>query len=441
MSYTLVNFINYLTLTYLMGNFYANIITNKYRKSLSIFVYLIISLMNAYCIIPIFERYDITATMLVIKFIVALCVHLAFPFFMSTDNYKKNIINCIIFIFTLIFFEMSLGILYYLINNSIARNIIMDNNRLIWGIIGNAYYFLLSTVLIFIIQVKRKQIEDTSMMLTVLMPFIQVILMISLFLIYFEIVSKKIIFFGEIALTTFILGDYIAYKIIERNLNNYELRKKLEFTELKYQYDYSYYELATDKFKEISKIRHDINNQLQSIYALISYDEEENKKVVLEMLDQLQFNIYSIKNIKYCENQIVNTILVLKGQIAEKKHIKTTLEIANLRDLRIKDIDLCSIFSNLYDNAIEACDKIESLNKFIKIKTDKKSGYIIIKFTNSSYENLVYDENNHIKTCKNDKLSHGYGLKIVKSIVENYDGEIKIKKDNDIFEVCIMIPQ
>lgn len=53
-----------------------------------------------------------------------------------------------------------------------------------------------------------------------------------------------------------------------------------------------------------------------------------------------------------------------------KKGIKFTCSINFSKVNFVKPIDVSSIFSNILDNAIEACDKIvdENINKYIKLK-------------------------------------------------------------------------
>lgn len=439
MSFAIIDFFGKATALYLMANFYASIMDRKYKKTLVIIIYVLLANLYYYFIKPMV--YNLGVFSGIINLVIVVGFHLLFPFIFSKDNIKRNIINCIIFVVTLIFHELILLTMFYLIKGYIPTPNINDITTFVMNLIFNACYFLFSTMILAFIQIKRKQIENKSVIFTVIVPFIQVVLMVVLFLSYIEGVNSRMIFFGEIALITFILTDYVAYKIIQRNLDNYELKKQLEMAKLKNEYNYSYYELATNKFEEIARIKHDINNQLQSIYALLDYSKEKNEEMAMKMIDDLKDSTGEINNIKYCSNPIVNTVLILKSQIAKEKNIKTYIQVGKIKELNMKEVDLCSILSNLCDNSIEACEKMDNKDKFINIKIDKKGGYFIIKFINSCCENIKYNEKDGIITSKEDKKNHGYGLENIKSIVKIYDGYLKIKSEDNRFEICIIIPQ
>ena len=102
-------------------------------------------------------------------------------------------------------------------------------------------------------------------------------------------------------------------------------------------------------------------------------------------------------------------------------------------------IDVCSIFSNILDNAIEACNKIKNDEKYIKIRGTFVKSYYVIRCENSKV-NKIKIKNNRIISSKKDKFIHGIGLKSVKSSLKKYDGELEIEDFEDKFLVQIYIP-
>ena len=104
-------------------------------------------------------------------------------------------------------------------------------------------------------------------------------------------------------------------------------------------------------------------------------------------------------------------------------------------------IDISSIFSNLIDNAIEACNKINenNINKYITIKSTFIKGYYVVRCENSKSNELII-KNNKILTSKKDKFLHGIGLESIKSSIKKYNGELKIKDSESKFIATIHIP-
>lgn len=105
----------------------------------------------------------------------------------------------------------------------------------------------------------------------------------------------------------------------------------------------------------------------------------------------------------------------------------------------IEMTDVCSIFSNILDNAIEACNKINNDEKYIKIRGTVVKSYYVIRCENSKI-NKVKIKNNKIITSKKDKFIHGIGLKSVKSSLKKYDGELEIEDFEGEFLLQIYIP-
>ena len=102
----------------------------------------------------------------------------------------------------------------------------------------------------------------------------------------------------------------------------------------------------------------------------------------------------------------------------------------------IAPIDLCSLFSNLLDNAIEACDKLpeNAGQKVIHIKAAIQAGFLIVK-TENTYCQPVQRSGEILKTSKQDGINHGYGLQLVRRIADQYEGQINIEYDDMIFRV------
>ena len=89
-------------------------------------------------------------------------------------------------------------------------------------------------------------------------------------------------------------------------------------------------------------------------------------------------------------------------------------------------LDLCSLFCNLIDNAIEASEKITDgdTERFIKISADCRSGFLILRVENTAQQVPEF-KNGVCRTSKStDKELHGLGLKLVRQIVEEYDGRM-----------------
>ncbi|MDE5777422.1 MAG: ATP-binding protein [Lachnospiraceae bacterium] len=98
------------------------------------------------------------------------------------------------------------------------------------------------------------------------------------------------------------------------------------------------------------------------------------------------------------------------------------------------------MLSNLLNNAIEACEKIED-QKYIKIKLILESHNLILSIKNS-YNGKLIKMGDQLETSKEiDTESHGYGLKNVIKVVKDNDGDYVIRTTDTEFYISICIPQ
>ena len=104
--------------------------------------------------------------------------------------------------------------------------------------------------------------------------------------------------------------------------------------------------------------------------------------------------------------------------------------------LKLTELEIVAVMSNILDNAIEACQKVEENQKWIQIVIRQVGDISFIKVTNNYYEE-PYVENNVFVSQKEEREVHGIGLISVKSIIEKYGGAINIDCENGKFAIII----
>ena len=90
------------------------------------------------------------------------------------------------------------------------------------------------------------------------------------------------------------------------------------------------------------------------------------------------------------------------------------------------DNDVTSLFCNLLDNAIESANGIS--NSYIEISICKrdKTPFLLITVVNSCLTNPFENKNYNLNTTKSNKSVHGFGIKSIRKVIKQYDGEIKM---------------
>ena len=104
--------------------------------------------------------------------------------------------------------------------------------------------------------------------------------------------------------------------------------------------------------------------------------------------------------------------------------------------------DICSIFGNALDNAIEHVILIPDPEKrLIHLTVSAQKGFVFIKIENYCEAEISKNEEDLITTTKKDSKNHGFGLKSIRTAVEKYDGSVAFGVQQNWFELKILLPR
>ena len=136
-------------------------------------------------------------------------------------------------------------------------------------------------------------------------------------------------------------------------------------------------------------------------------------------------------------NALMDYLLNRKLGEARQHHIRTCTEVVVPTSLAVSEDALCTILLNLLDNAIEASRKEEDPLLQITIKCVQE--YLVCVVRNKVSRDVLA-ENPDLRTTKEDKGSHGFGVKIVSQAVERCDGILRYSVEEGFFTVKVMLP-
>lgn len=182
------------------------------------------------------------------------------------------------------------------------------------------------------------------------------------------------------------------------------------------------------------RLKHDMRNHIMVIASYLNNNEiDEAKEYLSVVLDKLN-KVYSYIS---TGNSVMNYIINMKLEGAQKENINFKVEIENLEFKKMGSVDFSALLSNILDNAIEASEKEE--NPFIEVTIKRKRNYDTILVKNHISKSVL-KSNKFLETSKDDTDNHGIGMKQIKEITEKYDGIVDIYEENEMFCVNVMIP-
>lgn len=198
----------------------------------------------------------------------------------------------------------------------------------------------------------------------------------------------------------------------------------------------SNYQALHKAYNENRMLSHDFKNHMLAVRQLIQ--ENQNKEALEYIVTYINRSLTINRRVESGCN-IVDIIVNSKIAEAEEKKIEFTYDIGQLGSINIQDIDMCALLANLLDNAIEACERLESKGRWIYLKIKREKHMLIIWIENSIIDDKKQKEK-FFQTSKKDKIIHGLGIKSVNNVVQKYDGYKEYEIEKNIFRMYISLP-
>lgn len=199
-----------------------------------------------------------------------------------------------------------------------------------------------------------------------------------------------------------------------------------------------HYESLSQSNYELRRFRHDYNNMRIGVNKLV---KDQDYVAVQKVLEDWDNEISTVTNsiLRFdTGNGIVDALLTEKQIKATSINTAITF-IGTVPTSSIAPTDLCIIFGNSLDNAIEACEKLQIEEvKEISIISKCIGEYMFIKIINPVTENIII-HNNSLTSTKADKSSHGFGIYSLKQTIKKYNGDLSLSCNNNVFCVEISI--
>ena len=239
------------------------------------------------------------------------------------------------------------------------------------------------------------------------------------------------VFAVVIVLVCSILPILIAATISNKLLKHQAIHYKLQMEE-----QTKHYEAVAKSNWEIRRFQHDAKNLTVGLTSLL---EQGQQGEALEMLNDYYHSSLGNKNALLqfdTGNGIVDALLAEKQQTA--LNINTTISFEGMVPADgIFPSHLCVLFGNTLDNALDACAKLPLEDeKTIGIVSKAMGGYFWLTVTNPVAENVKI-KNNTVATTKEDKNHHGFGLYSLRKVAEEYQGEINLTCQNNLFKISV----
>jgi len=234
---------------------------------------------------------------------------------------------------------------------------------------------------------------------------------------------------------------YLLFSQIYAVFNRMQVESHLRNTERFVLLQKKYYEQVDSGIRRQREQLHDTRHHLVAMASLLGAKDYGALELYIEQVLEKTSQPYPTR---YCQNTVANAVIGGYIKLAESDGIAVSVELDLPEGLGIDDYELCTVFGNALENAMEACQRIPPdsdahAKRFISIKSKLHNGRLIFRIENSVVGDIVMDRD----TPQSSKGAlGGVGLASVRSVVERYDGCLSLEPDGRSFVLSgVLYPQ
>ena len=199
------------------------------------------------------------------------------------------------------------------------------------------------------------------------------------------------------------------------------------------------YKMLEEQYRQSERLRHDMKNHVIALSGLFESKEWERMGEYLKNMRGGGLEFFGDTT----GNKAVDALLYQKRKQAEREHIKWECDVRLPKICSINEFELCVLFGNILDNALEACERLRRRKPhsredcFVDIQAKVIKKFLLLEVKNSMDMAEKYVDG---YTNKENPKEHGIGLLNVGEVVRKYNGALKTEAKNGVFATAILVP-
>lgn len=181
-----------------------------------------------------------------------------------------------------------------------------------------------------------------------------------------------------------------------------------------------HYEALVDQIERTKKARHDLRHHITSISQML-LDNQISE--ALDYLNQYEGTLNLSEKMVFSNHYKIDVIIRYFYTMARESGIDITVSVPLPEELHIAETNLCIIFGNLLENALESCLRSKEESRFIRLSTMLVHSQIVISMENTMGSRPVPCKDGFMSTKKTGRK--GIGLSSIQSIAQQYGGDTR----------------
>lgn len=213
-----------------------------------------------------------------------------------------------------------------------------------------------------------------------------------------------------------------------------QAQKELDAMQNVLENQYAQYKMSRESIDMVNRKYHDLKHMIAMLRS------EPDQEVKNRWLDEFEADIRSYEAQNKTGNTVLDTVLTGKSLYCQKHSIELSV-VADGESISFMDVmDICTIFGNALDNAIECELKIpEKEKRMIHLRLTTQKRFLLLQVENYCPQKPEF-QGGLPATTKPDSANHGFGLKSIQYTARKYGGTTTVQSDGSWFILKVLIP-
>lgn len=246
---------------------------------------------------------------------------------------------------------------------------------------------------------------------------------------------ENIFMYQRMAYIIVLIINIMIFELYDKISAEYEMKRNSMLFEAQIELCRQNAQIQGQIVENTKQLRHD----LKYLWIVMKEMVKDQKYHELDEFLNKQFELEGLEGYSNTNNIVVDSLfnyLYAKSK-KDKFFLETNAMISN--ELAVDDGDMSLLLGNIVDNALEAIEKIQHENRFIKIQIQETKGTLLIIEQNPYSDEIKRGIRNEILSSKKEIFYHGIGISTIEKIVNKYRGTYIINTENNMFTIKILL--
>ena len=223
----------------------------------------------------------------------------------------------------------------------------------------------------------------------------------------------------------------LAYAELRRKV---ELEMEVKAMQSLLNQQYEQYVQFEQNSEALHRIHHDLKHQIAFLRA---ENNTEKREGYLQEMEETLDNYGTAVQTGY---SVLDTLLTGKKALCRHEDISLSC-FAHGKCLAFIDVmDLCSIFGNALDNAIQYEKSLENKDsRLICVRVEQEEQFAVIQIENYCDDNVTFENGIPVNYLTQGEY-HGYGAKSIRRAVQKYGGQVRFFRNENWFVMKAVLP-